>query len=95
MKKNQSRPGNAGARLIVLIHLGGHNMKKYEVKVGSRYAVKIGGRLTTVVILAEVERGYRRNTTHWRARNLSTGREVEIKSATKLICEVKESPDVS
>jgi hypothetical protein len=70
-------------------------MKKNEVVVGKRYVTKISGRLTLVEIRGMREsRGYgvgRKTVTRWSAINLSTNREVEIKSAAKLKREASEA----
>ncbi len=69
-------------------------MLKSEVKIGAVYTAMISGKLTRVKINDTVyQKGYgagRREVQHWVATNLSTGREVTIKSAAKLRKEVTE-----
>jgi hypothetical protein len=72
-------------------------MTKKDIKVGSTYVMHHTSGMAQVTILRTVERqgysgAYGQNTktlTHWIARNLKTNREIEIKSASKLIGEVK------
>lgn len=67
-------------------------MRKQDVVVGKTYLMKRTGGNAPVKILSQVVRhGYSPNTrdcTHWIGLNLNTNREVEIKSAVKLIKEV-------
>jgi len=57
-------------------------MKKRDVEIGKHYLAKIGGRLTTVKIVAESVYG------GWEAVNTATGRRVRIKTAGRLRKEV-------
>lgn len=73
-------------------------MLKHDVKIGGNYLIKVSGRLVPVHILRintwcecvwSFHSGVRtkpgtRVRTHWIAKNLATGREIEIKSAAKL-----------
>ena len=60
-------------------------MKMKEVVVGQTYLARISGNLVRVRIDAEIERRtFKATRTGWRATNLATGREVTIKSASKL-----------
>lgn len=71
-------------------------MKKDEVQVGRYYLCNHSSGKVPVKILAEkepVNRKYHKARTHWRAINLKTGREIEIKSAAKLIREITEGVD--
>lgn len=80
-------------------------MKRDEVKVGSIYSVKVSGALAAVRLDHEQKddtirrhsalRGNyvaRKASTSWRGTNLRTGREVYIRSAAKLRCELVENP---
>lgn len=58
-------------------------MKKEQVRVGGKYTAKVSGQVVTVEILQE--NAFRKG---WRAKNLSTGREIEIKTAARLREEV-------
>jgi hypothetical protein len=72
------------------------DMLKSDVQIGAKYSAKVSGRLTVVEILRERESGGyggRTRRTHWVARNIKTGREVEIRSAAKLRSMVEASPD--
>jgi len=53
-------------------------MKKAEVEIGGKYHARVSGKLTVVQINCI---GYRKG---WNATNLTTGREVHIKSAQRL-----------
>ena len=53
-------------------------MKKEDVLVGTAYVVKIGEKMVAVKILHEHLRG------GWVGRNMTTGREIHIRSAQKL-----------
>lgn len=71
-------------------------MKKADVKVGSTYVMKhTSGMIHARILREKAHRcrghwsGNDRTTTHWIAVNLKTGREIEIKSAAKLIREVQ------
>ena len=71
-------------------------MKKADVKIGSVYLCNHTSGKVPVKILAEkepVNRKYHKARTHWRAINLKTGREIEIKSAAKLLREITEGVD--
>jgi len=57
-------------------------MQKHNVKVGSTYIVKVSGSLAKVRITREHERG------GWYGINLATGREIRIRTAARLRCEV-------
>lgn len=57
-------------------------MKKQDVKIGSLYRAKVSNSLATVKILRENTFG------GWDAMNEATGREIRIKSAQRLRCEV-------
>ena len=57
-------------------------MKKTEVAVGKTYVVKVSGQLTRVRLAGESPYG------GWIGKNLSTGREVRIRTAAKLRREV-------
>lgn len=66
-------------------------MKKAEIQIGATYLMHHSSGRTVVKILRTVQRGgygSSREVTHWIARNLRTGREIEIKSAVKLIKEM-------
>jgi len=70
-------------------------MTKAEVEVGAVYIVKHGGQLCKVRIGdAVVHRGVNKTVTHWMATKLSTGRTIEIKSATKLLRKVASAEDM-
>lgn len=63
-------------------------MMKRDVVVGETYLANHTSGRVPVRILREVSRGGwgdTRRVTHWIAHNLKTGREIEIKSATKLL----------
>ena len=53
-------------------------MKKAEVEIGSTYIVKVSGVLARVRITGEPPYG------GWRGKNLTTGREIRIRSAARL-----------
>jgi hypothetical protein len=53
-------------------------MKKRDVVLGQVYAVKVGGRIQPVRVIAESQCG------GWVGRNEQTGREIRIRSAAKL-----------
>lgn len=53
-------------------------MRKRDVEINAHYAAKISGKVTTVQIKAESRYG------GWDAVNVTTGRNVHIKSAAKL-----------
>lgn len=67
-------------------------MKQSEVKIYGEYQITHhGDRYTPVRVLYKIKTGgygnsfYKtRETTHYRCLNLSTGREIEVKSAAKL-----------
>jgi hypothetical protein len=69
-------------------------MKKSDVVIGQTYAMHHTSGYIHVRILRTVERTtshvfnanniYNRCMTHWRALNLKTNREIEVKSAAKL-----------
>lgn len=60
-------------------------MLKAEVKLGAVYIARVSGKLVEVKIIDVLyNQGPKRNLTRWLAKNLSTGREVMIKSAAKL-----------
>lgn len=63
-------------------------MTKDQVKVGETYRMNhTSGRIEVKILSVHTVGGYRagsRNMTHWRALNLKTGREIEVKSAAKL-----------
>lgn len=61
-------------------------MLKADVAIGKTYIAKISQRLTRVRLDRESQYG------GWYATNLSTGREVRIRSAAKLRREVTNSP---
>lgn len=69
-------------------------MLKREIKVGSTYVIDHSSGLIEAKIIREKEafiRGGRNGTrsmTHWIAINGKTGREIEIKSAAKMLREV-------
>lgn len=73
-------------------------MLKKHIRVGSTYTMNHSSGLIPVRILREVERfsrvrgGGERCLTHWAAVNLKTGREIEVKSAAKLLREMDENP---
>lgn len=73
-------------------------MKQDQVALGAVYAVKVSGRVQPVRITQALERPvYRANnfTGHrsaWRGINLTTGREVYIRSAAKLRCVLVADP---
>lgn len=74
-------------------------MKKAEVEVGKTYIMNHTSGKVPVTILSEKEPG-RHSNTHWRAMNLKTRREIEIKSAAKLLRpattqEVSGAPEIS
>ena len=58
-------------------------MKKKDVRLGRKYVAKISDKLTIVLLNNESPYG------GWDATNLSTGRQVRIKSAAKLRREVQ------
>lgn len=74
---------------------------KDEVKVGQIWTARISGRLVEVqIVAAEYRDGFRRlspggysrpGRQTWEAKNLSTGKTITIKSATKLRRLVKEA----
>ena len=60
-------------------------MKESEIKVGGRYTAKVSGKLTTVEVLEKIDvwffnKGF---VTQYRCKNLSTGREIRIKSCQR------------
>jgi len=57
-------------------------MQKHNVQVGSTYIVKVSGTLTKVRITREHDRG------GWYGTNLTTGREIRIRTAARLRKEV-------
>jgi len=57
-------------------------MKKNEVEIGATYLVKVSGRLTRVRLTRQSPYG------GWVGTNLATGREVRIRSAARLRCQV-------
>ena len=62
-------------------------MKKSEIKVGNHYIARVSNRLTTVRVdemgMSEPWAGYRRARQYYHCTNLSTGRKVTFKSASK------------
>lgn len=59
-------------------------MKKDEVELGVYYLCKHSSGNVPVQILSQKDPG-RYSNTHWRALNLKTRREIELKSAAKLL----------
>ena len=73
-------------------------MLKKDVVIGAVYIAKISGKFTEVKILEAFDThafGGRSERTRWTAKNLSTGREVTIKSAAKLRRKVATADQVS
>lgn len=78
-------------------------MKKSDVKIGKTYYMNhTSGRGIKVRILREKPTrmygsrdGSNKLMTHWYAENLATGRQIEIKSATKLLSEVVTPEEVA
>ncbi len=60
-------------------------MKKAQIEVGERYIGQVSGRTSVIRIDSVYGRG-------WKATNLTTGREIYIKSAMRLRC--KSSPEL-
>jgi hypothetical protein len=70
-------------------------VKKQDVRIGGVYAVKVGGNVTRVRIdrvADEFRVGRVRHGGGWYGTNLSTGREVRIRSAARLRHEVAAQP---
>ena len=70
-------------------------MLKADVRVGATYLMNhTSGKIKVRILSVKTRKswgrmnGPERNMTHWIALNLKTGREIEIKSAAKLISEV-------
>ena len=57
---------------------GGANMKKKDVVIGERYAVKVSGFIATVRVIGESPYG------GWIGCNETTGRKIRIRSAARL-----------
>jgi len=57
-------------------------MKKHEITIGDIYSAKVSGKIVDVRIEREYL-GYT-NRTGWLARNLTTNREITIRSAARL-----------
>ena len=64
-------------------------MQKHNVKVGTTYIVKVSGTLTKVRLIREHPRG------GWYGTNLSTGREIRIRTAARLRSEAQPAPGIS
>ena len=64
-------------------------MQKHNVKVGSTYIVKVSGTLAKVRITREHDRG------GWYGTNLTTGREIRIRTAARLRHEAPAAPPIS
>ena len=64
-------------------------MQKQNIKVGSTYIVKVSGTLTRVRITRAHNRG------GWYGTNLSTGREIRIRTAARLRSEVPTAPPIT
>ncbi len=59
-------------------------MKKQHVQIGHKYLAKVSGKLVTVLIERESPHG------GWVATNMSTGRDVRVKTAGRLRCAANE-----
>jgi hypothetical protein len=60
-------------------------MTKNEVEIGAVYALRHSSGYIHARIIRTIDRSRNNRTvTHWEAINLTTGRTIEIKSATKL-----------
>ena len=64
-------------------------MQKNNVKVGTTYIVKVSGTLARVHITREHARG------GWYGTNLTTGREIRIRTAARLRSEVPPAQEIS
>ncbi len=65
--------------------MAANKFKKADVQVGVVYIARVSGKLVEVKIMDVLHnQGPKRNMTRWLAKNLSTGREIVIKSAAKL-----------
>ena len=72
-------------------------MKKSEIVPGKKYLFKHSSGVVPILVLREVVRpsygrwdGANRDRHHFLAKNLKTGRQIELKSAVKVIREVSE-----
>jgi len=53
-------------------------MRRIDVQIGTKYVVKVSGRLVPVTIVGESPHG------GWIGRNDATGREIRVRSAARL-----------
>jgi hypothetical protein len=65
-------------------------MKMVDVHIGGIYVAKVSGKLTKVRLDEEHWFGTRRSG--WLATNMTTGRQIHIRSAAKLRKEVRQIP---
>lgn len=65
-------------------------MLQKEVVIGKHYLIRHNGQLSVVLLNREMVRGgfRQREVTHYLCTKLSTGREIEVKSASKFKFEV-------